>query len=431
MATGLVRSGAIYGIANVLAAGVPFLLLPVLTRALPPADYGMVVSFFMLASLCSSLAGLSVHGAVAVKWFERQGQDFPHLVAAALLVALASTAACAALLLVASGLFGERLDLPPRLWLLAAVHAGAATLVAIRSALWQSQGRALASASLQVGSASLNVAFSLAGVFVFALGGEGRIFGATAANLVCATAAVALLLRGGDARWAAARGADVKSLLRFGVPLLPHALAGAWMTSADRFAVAALLGQDALGIYGTAAQLGMAMAVLGDALVKAASPWMYAQLALKTPRARLRVVGATWLLAPLWLVVALLLWGLFKAAAPLIVGERYLAAIDLSLWMLLAGAVSATYLGIAGLFFFTARTEWISLATVATALAATALAPALASSFGLVGAALALLGAQSLSLALTWALSTRIAPMPWHRPRLAARVLARSWRTAR
>ena len=83
----------IYAGANALSAGIPFLLLPVLTRALAPAEYGLVVDFFLLATLCTSLAGLGVHGAVSVKWFDRSGRDFPQLVGNALMVAIASTAA--------------------------------------------------------------------------------------------------------------------------------------------------------------------------------------------------------------------------------------------------------------------------------------------------------------------------------------------------
>ena len=71
----LLRSGAIYGLANVMAAGVPFLLLPVLTRALSPAEYGEVVSFFMLVSVSAALAGLSLHGAVGVRWLDASRGD--------------------------------------------------------------------------------------------------------------------------------------------------------------------------------------------------------------------------------------------------------------------------------------------------------------------------------------------------------------------
>ena len=77
MASGLLRSSAIYGVANALSAGVPFLLLPILTRALAPSEYGVVVSFFLVVSLSTSLAGLNVHSAVSVKWFDRTGQDCP------------------------------------------------------------------------------------------------------------------------------------------------------------------------------------------------------------------------------------------------------------------------------------------------------------------------------------------------------------------
>ena len=426
MISRLLRDGVIYGIANALSAGVPFLLLPILTRALSPADYGQVISFFMLVTLCSSLAGLSVHGAVAVKWFERTTVDLPRFVGAALFLAVASTLVCALLLYGASFGLKTRLDLPIRFWFLAAIQAGAVVVLGVRAALWQSQGRALQAASLQVAAAVTNVALSLLAVFVLDLGGEGRIYGSVASSVIGAAAAVGLLFNHGDARWSAT-GSNLSSLLRFGVPLVPHAMAGALMVTADRFSVASVLGQKALGVYGAAAQLGMVMAVLGDAFVKAFTPWMYAQMAAKAMRARLRIVGATYLLMPAWLLVAVVFWLLLKLAGSIVVGERYLAAIDLSVCFLLGGAVSAIYLNIAGLFFFTAKTEWLSLATVTTAAVAVLLAPFLATRFGLFGASVAYLCVQCVSLLLSWALSIRVQPMPWSRPGLAIRSLCRQW----
>ncbi|MDQ2924979.1 MAG: oligosaccharide flippase family protein, partial [Acidobacteriota bacterium] len=307
----LLRAGGIYGIGNVISAGVPFLLLPVLTRALSPADYGMVIGFFMLASLSSSLAGLSVHGAVSVKWFQRHTHDFPRLVGAALGVAIGSTLLCGILLLGFAPLLKAKLDLAPQFWFMAAIYTGANVILGIRTSLWQSQGLPMQSASLQVASAILNVGLSLLGVFALSLGGEGRIYGAVAASIASASAAAWFLFRAHDARWSIAKS-EVSSLLRFGVPLIPHALAGSLMLTADRFAVASLLGREVLGIYGTAAQLGMAMSVVGDAMVKAASPWMYSQMSSRTTRASLRIVGATYLLIPISILVALGLWLVLK-----------------------------------------------------------------------------------------------------------------------
>jgi len=218
----------------------------------------------------------------------------------------------------------------------------------------------------------------------------------------------------------------VRSLLRFGLPLAPHVLAGALLASADRFTVSARLGPDALGIYGAAAQLGMMMNVLGDTLVKVFSPWMFAQMAKRFCRARLRIVGATYVLIPVWIAVALVLWLGILAVGPALLGPRFQDATGLALFFLLGGAMTSIYLNIAGLFFFTSRTEWLSIATVCSAAIAVGLAIVLTKRFGAAGAAAAYLGAQTTQLALSWLLSTRVQPMPWHRPWLAVRALGRS-----
>jgi O-antigen/teichoic acid export membrane protein len=421
----LLRAGAIYAVANVISAGVPFLLLPILTRALSPADYGMVINFFLLVTLSTSLAGLSVNGAVSVDWFKRDAMDFPRLVGTALALASGSTLVCGLLLLGSALVFHSPLDLPYRFWFLAAVNAGATVIIGVRAALWQSQGGALRAASLQVVAAVLNVSLSLVCVFALSLGGEGRIYGSVASAVLCASVAAWLLFANGDAKWAAASG-DLGRLLRFGVPLIPHALASALIVTADRLSISSLLGREAIGIYGTAAQIGMAMTILGDALVKAGSPWMFGQMAAKSAKSRLRVVGATYALVPVWLLIALVLWLVFKATGSWLLGARYAPAIDLSIWFLVGGAASAIYFNIAGLFFFTSKTEWLSLATLGTAAVAIAIAPPLARSYGLTGGALAFLAVQLCALLACWLLSVWVQPMPWHRPMLALRVLRES-----
>ena len=425
----LLRAGAIYGVANALSAAVPFLLLPVLTRALGPAEYGLVVAFFLLVNYASAFAGLNVHSAISVGWFQRgPGDPFPVLVGSALIVAAVSTLACAALMAMAGAQWHETLGLPAWVWPAAAIFAGTTAIAAIRPTLWQSQVKPVQSSTFQVAMAVANLALSLWAVLGLAMGAGGRIGGALLATGLAAIASIVLLCAAGDARLRAS-AAGVRRLLRFGLPLAPHVLAGALLASADRFTVSAQLGADALGIYGAAAQLGMVMNVLGDTVVKALSPWLFSQMARRFCRARLRIVGATYVLIPVWLLVALVLWLAMLAVGPMLLGPRFQEAVGLSIFFLLGGAMSSIYLNIAGLFFFTSRTEWLSIATACSAAIAVALAIVLTARFGAVGAAAAYLGAQMAQLVLSWLMSTRAQPMPWHRPLLALRTLGRSWRT--
>jgi O-antigen/teichoic acid export membrane protein len=172
----------------------------------------------------------------------------------------------------------------------------------------------------------------------------------------------------------------------------------------------------------------MAMTILGDALVKAGSPWMFGEMASSNARARLRVVGATYALVPVWMLIALVLWLAFEATGTWILGPRYAAAIDLSIWFLAGGAVSAIYFNIAGLFFFTSKTEWLSLATLGTAGIAIVVAPLLTRQLGLEGGGLSFLIVQLCAVLSAWLLSVWVQPMPWQRPLLALRVLRGSWK---
>lgn len=51
MSRKLFGNAAIYLGANILNAGIPFLLLPILTHVLTPADYGIVAMFSVVVSI--------------------------------------------------------------------------------------------------------------------------------------------------------------------------------------------------------------------------------------------------------------------------------------------------------------------------------------------------------------------------------------------
>jgi O-antigen/teichoic acid export membrane protein len=417
----LLGTGAIYTGANVLAAAVPFLLLPILTRALEPEQYGQVVLFFMLITMCSSVSGLSVHSAVAVRWLDTERGDPRRYTGSALVVAILSMGATAVVMGIVAASFD--IGLTVSLSALAAVVAGTAIIQGTRFAIWQCSQRPWPAATLQVSGAVLNISLSLFAVFALHQGAEGRILGAAVASICIATLSIILLVKDGSA--GKPNKEDMRGLLRFGLPLVPHALASALLSSADRFAVSTTHGAAALGIYGSAYQIGAVINVLGDSVIKTYSPTMYRMLSRRSIRQDLRVVAITYLSIPFWLCSAVLLWVAFKVAAPVLLGESYQNATDLALWFLLGGACTAVYLNIAGLFFFTGKTEWLSAATVASAAFAWLTAFPVVAIFGVEGGAMVYLAAQAALLAAAWGLSRVVRPMPWAHPALAMRVLLR------
>lgn len=422
------RAGAIYALANFASAGVPFLLLPLLTRALSPAEYGVVVNFFLLVSLCSACAGLSVHGALGVAWFNRQPTEMPGFVGSALFVAATSTALVAAFAALVLGIFFDAgSGLTPIHGVMAAVMAGAQIVFQCRLVLWQSQQQPAKVAALQVAGSVLNVCLSLLAVIVLQLGGEGRNLGAAGAAVIMAAIAVALLRNAGEARMTVKRE-HLRSLVAFGGPLIPHALAGVMLSSADRFIVSALLGTDVLGVYGAGAQLGAVMAILADAFVKAFTPWVYARMATRTPEDSLRLSGAMYLAIPAFLglgaVIAIAMWWV----APLILGPAYAKGLSIIPWFMLGGAFSGMYLAVSGLYFFANKTNRLSVASVSAVTLGVACSVALTLRFSVAGAAAGYALTQLLLAMFAWILAVRTFPLPWGQPLKAVRAW---WGTTR
>jgi O-antigen/teichoic acid export membrane protein len=409
----IIHAGAIYAAGNLASAAIPFALLPLLTRVLTTAEFGHVVAFSLLVAMCTPFAGLGIHGAIGVAWFNRSREELPDFVGAAIVVGIASTlftALCVAMILTAAPLLAPGFS---TLWgTLAALTAGASILLQGRLALWQSQQRPLANAVLQFVASALNVGLSLVGVLILGLGAEGRNGGIALSACLMALTAIALLVWSNQARWSLRRD-HVKALLLFGVPLIPHGLSGVLIGTADRWIVSGRLGAEALGLYGAGAQLGLVMAVLADAFVKAYCPWLYARLASTDPQDKYRVVGAIYISIPVFLVVAAVLGFALYLTSNLLLGPQYRAATVVLPWFMLGGAFTGIYYCTTNLFFFSGRTSLLALATTASAGAGMLLIWMLARALGIEGAAMGYAATQGLLALLVNIIAWRNFDFPW------------------
>lgn len=420
----LLRSGLIYTAANLATAGLPFLLLPLLTRALGPEEYGQVVAFALIVVLSGALAGFNVHAAVGVMWFRKEREDMRRLVGMAMMLALLSTAVIApatALVLYLRPEIGAGLS--PMWGAAAAVTAGANVVVQARLGLWQAQDMPWRLAALQFTTAGLNLGASLFAVFVLGLGAEGRNGGYAAATLLAAAIAVLAMAYGGELS-RRLRRQDLMELIRFGCPLAVHILAGAILATADRWMVSFRLDAEALGIYGAGAQLGMMMAILGDAFVKAYAPWLYGRLRSDTPQDRLWAVGAAYGVIPLFLITGVVLGIFLHFASGVVLGPAFAASAVVLPWFMLGGALNGVYLSISSLYFFSGRTGLLAAVTISSGVISLLVTVVLTLAFGMVGAAMGYAAAQAILGLTAMTVAIRTFDLPWGRPLTALRMMA-------
>lgn len=408
----VIRSVLLFTATNALAAAMPLLLLPILTRLLTPEDYGAVAMFSIVITAFGAVAGLSVHGAVGMRYFDREEFDFPRYIGNCLLILAATTAALAIVVLITHRQITAVSALPLE-WLLVAVGVAAVQFILlIRLAIFQSSKNAGFFAAFRISQATIDAGLSLLFVVGLALAWQGRVAGMSIAIVLVGLAALVSLVARGWIDLTPDR-AYIRNALQFGLPLVPHVVGGMLLASVDRVMITNLLGIGETGIYMVAVQIGLGIYLVADACNRAISPWHIEALKKDERAVDLRIVRFALLYFAGLLVLAILVGGLAPWVLPLIVGPNFVGASDY-IWMIALGqAFGGMYFFVSNVIFYKSRTLILSAITISCGLLNAALSYILLHSVGLIGAATAYAVAQLAMFISAFVFSQRLRPLPW------------------
>jgi len=362
-------------------------------------------------SALAAFTGLSLHGAVSVRYFSID-TDHPRFVGACLSVLAASTSLVLLVVWLFSAPLSNSVNLPMA-WLLAAVLGSAAqTIINIRLVIWQVEGKALRYGFFQIAQTLLNLSLSLCLILVLGLGWEGRGLGIAAAVFIFGILALFSLQRGGRIRWKLDLD-YIKASLRFGVPLIPHSLGGLMLSMSDRFIIMSILGAAATGSYAVGAQLGMLLGILADAFVKAFGPHLYGQLKVADDIVRVRIVWQCWVVFFVFLFLALLYIFLLPYVYPFLVGDGYGDSLAVAQLIGFGNAFMGMYYVVAGFVFFSEKTGFLSRLTLGVGFLNVVFTFLLVDRLGALGAAWSYVVVQFLFFVGAWCIAHRVYPLPW------------------
>ena len=413
----LLRPALVYAVTNAVAAGVPLLMLPVLTRVLTPDEYGKVAMFSVAVALLGAFVGVNAHSSISVRFFEPDRAGFSRYVGTCLTILAVTSVAIFSLVGLALPWLEDTTKIPGP-WLLAAVFVAAALFVVqTQLVIWQSATRPWAYGAMRLLQAMLDGAGSLLLVLALGLGWQGRAGGIAVAALGCAAIALVLLRRGAWVRFEFDRQA-ARSALGFGIPLIPHVVGGMLIAMADRIMITNMLDTASTGVYMVALQIGAVLGLATDSFNRAYAPWLLQALNQGGMRDR-AIVRFTYLYFVVVVLVALALGVGAPALLGLLVGEQFRAAAPIVVYVALGFAFGGMYYMVTNYVFFARRIARLAAVTISCGLLNVALSYWLLQWRGLVGAAQAYMLAQAALFLATWWLAQRSRPMPWRRALLA------------
>ncbi|QTN24263.1 oligosaccharide flippase family protein [Rhizobacter sp. AJA081-3] len=389
----------------VMAVG-GFLLLPLYTRTLSQAEFGMYVAVRANTDILTYLLHFGLISAVARLYFDHRKQGRAHEYLSSVFSFYLALLAIAAVLLQFLGapLWAQLSPTTPAWpYLGFSLALAAFGFPAALASLWlRMENRAFAMVALQL-SAALVLAVAAAILLVVFDAGLPGLLSALLVSAACAAAALPWLF-GRRFRLVIQR-ADIAETLRYALPILVGYLAYFVLNRLSTLILQRHVGVDQVAIYGLAQQLAMIVAIAGTSFGMALQPAIFAAEPGQVG-AMLRRSGRILAILMFAVTAVLILFAgeLFALVAP----RSYGSGQQILLLLLLANFGNAFTLMSDTALLYHRRPKTSVAVSIVGALAATGLGLWLVPLLHLPGAALSLLGAFTVRMLISHWLAYRV-----------------------
>ncbi|MCG3714145.1 oligosaccharide flippase family protein [Arcobacter lacus] len=409
----LFTNSFIYVLGDVLNKSIPFLMLPILTRYLTPEDYGIISVFTILVSILAVFTGLSIHGAININFFKMQKHNLKVFICNCLIILNISTLVVFILVYLLHPIILERLTLEIEWLFVAVVLAFAQFLTTINLLLWTAEQRPKPYSIYQISQTFTITSLSILMVVGFGMNWEGQLIATAIGTILFSAISLVFIVKRGYLIFKPNKE-HIKDALKFGIPLIPHQLAGWIQTGADRIVLMSVLGATATGIYAVAYQIGMIISVIVTAFNKAWSPYMFKILSNNpTNESKKKIVIFTYVYFISIFVFTLVFFYIAKLLIPYYLGEKFLNSSEYIFYFALAFAFQGMYFMVTNYIFYVKKTYILAYLTFSTSILHISLLYLFINANGAIGAAQASLISFIVTFLATWILASKVYEMPW------------------
>jgi O-antigen/teichoic acid export membrane protein len=414
----LLRHSAIYGLGSIVARILAVLLLPLYTRYLSPGDYGLIETLIALSAVLTALVAQAMKSAFFRFYFDSPVEARRLLVVrtAFWYVLAASTAVLVAGIVLAG----------PISWVLFHTHSHRNLVIAAFIGLWAALNyeqmtslfRVEQRSTAYVAATLANVAITIGATVVLVVAFHKGPLGVLVGNFTGTLAVYAALLVYSRRRLGFQFDRSLyRAMNRFGLPLVPSAVA-LWLTNfSDRFFLVKLADPHEVGLYSIGVRVASAILLLLTAFRLAWPAFAYSIEDDREAQRTYSFVLTYVVYIACWLAIAL---GLLAPWIVRVIATRPFYPADNVVAPLAFGAAAFGAYVVVQIGTGRARrtrSNWV--VTGAAAVLNVTLNLALIPSYGRMGAAIATLAAYAVLVVLMAWRAQRVFPVPYQWRRVA------------
>lgn len=409
----LAKQSSIYTLTSFIVAGIPFLLLPVLTDYLTPKDYGIISLFNSSVRVIMPFITVGIITSISLEFFKLKKAEFVSYFSSVLIIPVIAFF----LVLIGTAFFGQYfadlIGVDSIIWVfLIPLLALFSTSEEVALIILRNQKKAFSFGMVKILKAIFEISLSLYLIIVLSFQWEGRIYSWTITAAIASFCSLYFFKKSKLFKIRKIRKTQVLSALAFGLPLIPERISVFVLNISDRFFIAEMEGVDEVGTYAVGSQIGMVILILTGALLQSFIPFQYEKMKLKTRVSKIEIVRFSYVLMGVLLVVFFFLVILTPTIFSFI-NERFVDAQQFVFWIGLGYLFEAVYNLFYQYLLFHKRTRLIALITLISVFINLILNYVFINWFGTIGAAYATLFSYGFVSTIAFIVSNKIEPMPW------------------
>ena len=390
------KDTAVYGISTIVGRFLGFLLVPFYTHFISRGDMGIYTNIYAYLAFLNIFYIYGMDAAFMKYSSLAEPEAKKKVFSTAYIFVTLSTLALTAVLLLLRLPFGHLMAVPARYTRLiyyVILILLFDTLALVPFANLRLQRKAGKFAALKLTNILINLGLNLLFFLKFHWGMEA-IF---AANLAASAVTLILLIPEISKRLQIKiHGAELKKMLRFGLPYLPASLAATMVQVIDRPVVLAMTNASTLGLYQTGYKLGIFMMLVVSMFQYAWQPFFLNNAREKNAREIFAKIMTLFVLTAslLWIVISLFIENLARleiGPGRSIIEKHFLPGLVVVPIILLAYLFNGIYVNLQAGLYIEEKTKYFPYVTGAGALVNVAANLLLIPLLGIAGAALATL----------------------------------------
>lgn len=388
-----------FAVVNILKSLMPFALLPVLTRVLTAADYGVLSIYESTILIMTPLMFFSVQGLLSARYYRIGKNAVAELNANAFSLALYSFMVVQIAFFVLHKYIQIKFNIPDLFINFIPLFVLLRFFNTYISNLWQTQHDVRLYGTFSLGAIVLDLGLSLLLVVVLSTGYKGRLSGVHFALGLSSVVGIYLMRSKGLLKWSAT-GAAYREIFKFGVPLIPHAIGGVSLALANRYFLANQLGSASVGIYTVAYQVASIMLLVGTTINQAWSVSLFKLLGAESQKNTVLIRKLMIAMVGILLFSCASLYYLGDYLFLILAGKKFEDSKQYYPYLLLGFLLQSVYFVFVNFDFYEERVMAIGFTTLFTACVNIILNILLIPALGIMGSAYASLASMALYMIL-------------------------------